>query len=255
MSEQDNSTSPFASGGKTVYGATVGILMLDTIFPRVPGDVGNAATWPFPVLYHVVQGASPQRVVCDRAEGLLDAFVEAGRQLVAQGADGLTTTCGFLALFQKPLSRAVKVPVASSSLMQVPLVQQLLPEGRRVGVMTISSRNLSVDHLRAAGAPEDTPVIGTENGREFSRCILENRTHMDLAACRLDLLESGRQLLTEHPDVGAVVLECTNMGPYAGDLRRELGIPIFSAVSFISWFQSGLLPHPYTGTTADPRFP
>ena len=255
MSEQDNSTSPFASGGKTVYGATVGILMLDTIFPRVPGDVGNAATWPFPVLYHVVQGASPQRVVCDRAEGLLDAFVEAGRQLVAQGADGLTTTCGFLALFQKPLSRAVKVPVARSSLMQVPLVQQLLPEERRVGVMTISSRNLSVDHLRAAGAPEDTPVIGTENGREFSRCILENRTHMDLAACRLDLLESGRQLLTEHPDVGAVVLECTNMGPYAGDLRRELGIPIFSAVSFISWFQSGLLPHPYTGTTADPRFP
>ena len=71
MSEQDNSTSPFASGGKTVYGATVGILMLDTIFPRVPGDVGNAATWPFPVLYHVVQGASPQRVVCDRAEGCL----------------------------------------------------------------------------------------------------------------------------------------------------------------------------------------
>ena len=255
MPEQDNSTGPFASGGKTVYGATVGILMLDTIFPRVPGDVGNAATWPFPVLYHVVQGASPQRVVCDRAEGLLDAFVEAGRQLVAQGADGLTTTCGFLALFQKPLSRAVKVPVASSSLMQVPLVQQLLPDGRRVGVMTISSQNLSVDHLRAAGAPEDTPVIGTENGREFSRCILENRTHMDLAACRLDLLESGHRLLTEHPDIGAVVLECTNMGPYAADLRRELGVPVFSAVSFISWFQSGLLPHPYTGTTADPRFP
>ena len=253
MSEQDNSTGPFASGGKTVYGATVGILMLDTIFPRVPGDVGNAATWPFPVLYHVVQGASPQRVVCDRAEGLLDAFVEAGRQLVAQGADGLTTTCGFLALFQEPLSRAVKVPVASSSLMQVPLVQQLLPDGRRVGVMTISSQNLSVDHLRAAGAPEDTPVIGTENGREFSRCILENRTHMDLAACRLDLLESGRQLLTEHPDIGAVVLECTNMGPYAADLRRELGVPVFSAVSFISWFQSGLLPRAYTGTTADPR--
>ena len=137
--------------------------------------------------------------------------------------------------------------------MQVPLVQQLLPDGRRVGVMTISSQNLSVDHLRAAGAPEDTPVIGTENGREFSRCILENRTHMDLAACRLDLLESGRQLLTEHPDIGAVVLECTNMGPYAADLRRELGVPVFSAVSFISWFQSGLLPRAYTGTTADPR--
>ena len=254
MSEQHTSEGQFADGGKTVYGASVGILMLDTVFPRIPGDVGNAGTWPFPVFYRVVQGASPQRVVCDRAEGLLDAFVEAGRQLVADGADGLTTTCGFLALFQEPLSRAVNVPVASSSLMQVPLVQKLLPAGRRVGVMTISSQDLSADHLLAAGAPEDTPVIGTENGREFSSCILENRTRMDITACRLDLLESGRQLIAEHPDVGAVVLECTNMGPYAADLRRELEIPVFSAVSFINWFQSGLLPRVYTGTTADPRF-
>ncbi|HIA41493.1 MAG TPA: aspartate/glutamate racemase family protein, partial [Gammaproteobacteria bacterium] len=116
-----------AGGGKTVYGASVGILMLDTIFPRIPGDFGNAATWPFPVMYRVIRGASPHRVVRERADGLLDAFIESGKQLVADGVDGLTTTCGFLSLFQDELARAVDVPVAASSLMQVPMVEKLLP--------------------------------------------------------------------------------------------------------------------------------
>ena len=255
MSDSTNTQHPFAQGGKTVYGASVGILMLDTVFPRIPGDFGNAATWPFPVMYRVVRGASPHRVVRERADGLLDAFIESGKQLVADGADGLTTTCGFLSLFQDELAQAVDVPVAASSLMQVPTVQKLLPSGKRVGVMTVSRENLTADHLAAAGAPLDTPIAGTETGREFFHFIMENRPTMDVNACRLDLLDAGRQLVSDHPDVGAVVLECTNMGPYASELRRELGIPIFSGISFINWFQSGLLPPLYSGITDDPRGP
>ena len=89
-----------AEGGKAVYGANIGILMLEARFPRIPGDMGNALSWPFPVHYRVVRGASPDRVVRRRAEGLLDAFIEAGRELVADGADGITTNCGFLSLYQ-----------------------------------------------------------------------------------------------------------------------------------------------------------
>ena len=194
-------------------------------------------------------------MVRERADGLLDAFIESGKQLVADGADGLTTTCGFLSLFQEELARAVDVPVAASSLMQVPTVQKLLPSGKRVGVMTVSRENLTPDHLAAAGAPLDTPIAGTETGREFFHFIMENRPRMDVNACRLDLLDAGRQLVNDHPDVGAVVLECTNMGPYASELRRELGIPIFSGISFVNWFQSGLLPPLYSGITDDPRGP
>ena len=87
-----------AWGGKTLYGARVGILMLETQFPRIPGDMGNAETWPFPVLYKVVPGASPRRVVCEKAAGLLDEFLAAAAELVRLGADGITTTCGFLSL-------------------------------------------------------------------------------------------------------------------------------------------------------------
>ncbi|MCP4275979.1 MAG: aspartate/glutamate racemase family protein, partial [Gammaproteobacteria bacterium] len=130
-------------GGKSIYGASVGILMLEAQFPRIPGDMGNALTWPFPVLYKVVRDATPDRVVRHQADGLLEQFILAARELVDAGADGITTNCGFLALFQDELSSAVQVPVASSSLMQVPLVEQLLPAGKSCGILTISSATLT----------------------------------------------------------------------------------------------------------------
>ena len=118
-----------ATGGKAVYGASVGILMLEAQFPRILGDMGNALTWPFPVHYRVVRGASPDRVVRQGAPGLLADFIAAAQGLVADGADGITTNCGFLSLFQAELAAAVGVPVAASSLMQVAMVNRILPPG------------------------------------------------------------------------------------------------------------------------------
>src|ERR1700761_5181867 len=104
---QDAPMTTIATGGKVLYGAPLGILMLEACFPRIPGDMGNATTWPFPVLYRVVKGASPERVVLQGAAGLLDAFLEAADELVSVGAEALTTNCGFLALFQKELAARV----------------------------------------------------------------------------------------------------------------------------------------------------
>jgi len=230
------------SGGKNVYGAAVGILMLETRFPRIPGDIGHAGTWPFPVHYKIVRGASPDLVVRKKAEGLLEPFIDAAHELVATGADGITTNCGFLALFQDQLSEAVGVPVATSSLMQVPMVQALLAPGKRVGILTISKSTLTDRHLEASGVPLDTPVIGTDGGQEFSRVILDDELEMNVDLARADLLDAGRRLVKEHPDTGAIVLECTNMVPYAADLQKGLGLPVFSIYSFVSWFQSGLKP-------------
>jgi hypothetical protein len=250
-----NIPSPSYRGGKTVYGAAVGILMLETRFPRVPGDIGNAGTWPFPVLYRVVRGASPDRVVRHRAEGLLGDFIEAGRELVAQGADGLTTNCGFLSLFQAELAAAVQVPVATSSLMQAPLIQRLLPADRRVGILTISAESLGPDHLAAAGVDPQTPVVGTDSGREFTRAILDDEAGLDVELARLDHLDAGRRLLAEHPEVGAILMECTNMVPYAPVLRQELGVPIYSIYSFVQWFQAGLMPRIFDPWLLDQRLP
>ena len=74
--------SRIALGGKAIYGAPLGILMLEARFPRILGDMGNGGTWPFPVLYKVVSGASPERVVLKGAAGLLPDFIAAGQELI-----------------------------------------------------------------------------------------------------------------------------------------------------------------------------
>jgi hypothetical protein len=234
-----------AWGGKTLYGAKVGILMLETRFPRIPGDMGNAETWPFPVLYKVVPGASPRRVVCDRAEGLLDAFLSAAEELVRLGADGMTTTCGFLSLYQRELAAHVGVPVATSSLMQIPFIERVLPPDKRVGVLTVSAPNLSEEHLRAAGADPATPVVGTDGGSEFRRVMINDEDRLDVAAAERDILAAGEELVEKHAGIGAVLLECTNMVPYARALSQRLRLPVFSIYTFVTWFHAGLVPRDF----------
>ncbi len=229
-------------GGKTIAGACLGILVLESRFPRIPGDGGNARTWPFPALYKKIPGATPDRVVRRHAEGLVDAFADGARELVAAGADGITTSCGFLVLHQSAIAAAAGVPVAASSLLQVPWVQSLLPPGKRVGIVTVSRESLTPEHLTCAGAPADTPVEGTDRGREFTRVLLDDEERMDVSLARNDVLDAGRRLVERHPDVGALVLECTNMPPYAADLAHDLRLPVYDFYSFVAWFHAGLTP-------------
>lgn len=243
MSDLPAAPARIARGGKAIYGAPLGILMLEARFPRIPGDMGNAGTWPFPVLYRVVRGATPALVVLERARGLLPAFLEAAGELVALGAEAITTNCGFLALFQEQLAAHVRVPVASSALMQVPWVQATLPPGQRVGVVTISAATLTPAHLAAAGVPMDTPIAGTEGGREFFRVLIGAESEdLDVALAEQDVLDAGRALVARHPEVGAIVLECTNMAPYAAAMQAALGRPVYDIYSLVAWFHAGLRP-------------
>ncbi len=237
--------SRIAHGGKAIYGARLGILMLEARFPRIPGDMGNATTWPFPVLYRIVAGASPQRVVRERAAGLLEPFLAAARELVEQGADGISTNCGFLSLFQREIAAHAGVPVATSSLMQARAIQATLPPGKRVGILTIDASSLTQAHLDAADVPPGTPVAGTQGGREFTRAILGNESRLDAAAAETDILEAGAGLVAAHPEIGALLLECTNMAPYSRALREHVGRPVFDICSFMQWFHAGLVPRDF----------
>jgi len=243
----DSSMVPgVARGGRAIYGAPLGILMLDARFPRIPGDMGHAGTWPFPVLYRLVRGASPERVVLQGAAGLLPDFLDAAAELVAQGAEAITTNCGFLSLFQRELAAHVRVPVATSALLQVPWVQATLPPGRRVGIVTVCAAGLTPAHLAAAGVPEGTPVAGTEGGREFFRVLIRGESQdMDVGLAEADVLAAGRALVAAHPEVGAIVLECTNMPPYAHAMRAALGLPVFDIYSLITWLHARLRPRAF----------
>jgi hypothetical protein len=237
-------TDEAAATADGVCPARLGIAMLDTRFPRPPGDVGNPATWPFPVRYHVVPGARVAAAVGGGEAALFGAFAEAGRALVSEGCTGIATTCGFLVPLQDRLSAALGVPVASSSLMQVPAVAATLPPGRVPGVVTISSAALTPRHRAAAGIGPDVPVAGTDEGAttHFNAAILGDLDELDLARAEGEVVAAARRLVAAHPRVGAIVLECTNMGPYAAAVQRATGLPTYSIVSYLTWFHAALAP-------------
>ena len=146
----------------TVPAAPLGVLTLDTAFPRIPGDLGCPGTYAYPVLFETVAGATPESTVHHRDNRLLPAFVAAGRRLADRGAVGIVTTCGFLARWQKELAAELPVPVATSALLQVAWLERLLPAGRRVGIVTYSAADLPPDTLAAVGANPYSPVEGID---------------------------------------------------------------------------------------------
>lgn len=231
-----------AQGGKNFYGASVGILMLETQFPRIVGDIGNAGTWPFPVLVKRVDGASLDLVVNQKAAGLLDAFTQAGKELIALGADGITTSCGFMALYQQQLAERLAVPVATSSLLQVSFVNQLLSHDKCCGIITVKREALTNEHLQGVGVPLNTPIQGTEDGNEFTRAVLGDESQLNTKLAEKDLIRAAQSLIKTYPQVGAIVLECTNMAPYAQAIQQATGCPVYSIYSLIQWFHAGLSP-------------
>jgi Asp/Glu/hydantoin racemase len=222
-------------GGQNIFGFSVGILMLDTQFPRIPGDMGNAATFDFPVLYRRVRGASPDRVVRHGQQELLPAFIEGARELEREGVRAVTTNCGFLAKFQSEVAASVSIPVFTSSLMLVPLVHRMLPPGRSVGIMTVDASSLRPAHFEGAGITRDIPTVvaGMETEKEFTRVLLDDQLELDVDAARQEHLTVARRMLEAHPEIGAIVLECTNMPPYRADLQAATGLPVFDITTLV----------------------
>jgi Asp/Glu/hydantoin racemase len=223
-----------ATRGKNIYGFSIGILMLESRFPRIPGDMGNATTWNFPVLYKVVKNASPDAVVRKGDRNLLELFVTAAKELEKEGVRAITTNCGFLAMFHNEMASAVNVPVFTSSLMQVPLVYAMLKPTQKVGIITINSKTLSQKHLGAVGVDKVPHVIvGTEDEEEFTRAILDNEMELDVEKSRAELVKVAARLISDNPDVGAIVLECTNMMPYAAAIQEKIGLPVFDIYTLV----------------------
>jgi hypothetical protein len=240
-----------ARGGKNIYGAAVGVLLLQSRFPRIPGDVGNADTWPFPVLFRVVPHATPDRIVRHlSAETFLGPFLDAARELQDAGAELITTGCGFLVLLQSELQRELRVPILTSSLLQVPWVAALLPPRQAVGILTVERSSLTPAHLAAAGITPDMPVVIAElegGSAGFTGQILNDEPELDVAGARAEHVATAIAMVTEHPDVGAFVLECTNMPPYAADISAATGRPVYDLTTMVTWAAMAARQAPYGG--------
>ena len=224
------------------HGVSIGILMLDTRFQRFNGDIGNARTWPFPVQYRVVRDATPNRVTRPEGPDMLDAFKAAADEMIDAGVDGITTTCGFLALYQRELAEHCSVPVATSALLQVPMVARILPKGKRPAILTFSAESLTSRHLEAVGADDRDPHL-----RHASRVRVparDTRGRCVRAVCHLrrEVLETAERTVRADASIGALVLECTNLAPYSRDIGRLTGLPVFDVVTLVHWFHRSLAP-------------
>lgn len=218
----------------------LGILSLDTRFPRIAGDVGAAESFAFPVRHAMVAGASVDEIVHLGHDELLPAFARAAQGLVEQGCIGIATTCGFLVRWQRELAAELDVPVLTSALLMLPLVQRTLPRQRRVGVVTYSAAALTPALMEAAGAAPFTPIQGVDPSGYFAHLIRHGGHELETGKMAADVVAAARHLVAEHRDVGAIVLECANMPPYRDDVVAATELPVFDAVQLVSWFYAGI---------------
>lgn len=233
-------------GGYNTYGEAIGIIMFEREFPRIPGDMGNATTFPFPVRFDVVPGATGERAR-RRDRSMVPDLIEGARRLERAGVKAITTTCGYLALFQHELADAVGVPLFSSSLMQVPMVAALLRPDQRVGVLTSDATALLPEHFEAAGAdPRRACWLGMEE-EPAHRPIRNNLLDLDPGALGEALARRATALVGEHPEVGAIVLECANHPPYAWRVQQATGLMVFDFTTFTTWVYAGAVRRPFQG--------
>ena len=206
--------------------------MLDTRFPRIVGDIGNAASYDFPVIFRKMEGIGSSDAVTTHPDRprVLAALRSNAKALAAEGAVGLSTSCGFLALYQDDLSAVSPVPVATSALLHIKALK-----GRKVGVITASAKNLTAAHFAAVGAPGDTPFVGLPEDSSFAGTFLRNGLTLDREA-----VAAGRDLVARHPGIDTVVLECTNLPPYKQALEKDLGLPVFDVLDLLRGFYAGL---------------
>jgi hypothetical protein len=218
---------------RAIEGPFLGILMLETRFPRLLGDIGHPRSFPVPTRRLIVAGATTPRVVQDAAKlaasPLLAEFAGAARRLEREGAAAITTSCGFLVLFQRELQEAVHVPVVTSSLLMLPA---LLEARGQVGLLTISCERLGQEYLRAAGVPahrlEDVIVQGVEPGGELATAILGDQPRMDFSKAESEVVEAACKLRQSAPAIDTLVLECTNLPPYARAIEAATGLRTLS---------------------------
>ena len=219
----------------------LGIMLLDTQFPRIPGDVGNPDSYPFPVRLMKIEGATVQRSVFESDPGLLELFVHGAHELESEGVCAITSSCGYLSPFQEDVAKGVNIPVFLSSLMQVPLVHAMTQ--KRVAIITASKPNLNTHVLFHAGISEDIPLVieGMQDSPAFRDPILNNNPTLNTSAVEEDIVQIASDLLQKYNDIGAFVFECHNLAPYGNAVVSVTGKPVFDIISFAQWVYNSVV--------------
>jgi Asp/Glu/hydantoin racemase len=237
-----------ARKGQASSGEAIGILLLDTSVPFIPGDVANATTYPFPVRFRKVEGFTVARAI-GRDSTIYDELKTAAHELVEQGVRAVTGDCGFMALHQQRLARELGIPVFLSSLLQIPFMLSILGEGSKVGVLTADGRSLDENLLAAVGVTDNGRLVieGLEQRPHFHRFALQETGTLDPEKVADEVVGAGRDLMRRDKAVKALLLECSLLPPYAAALQAAVQVPVFDYVTMINYVFSAVVKQPYDG--------
>jgi hypothetical protein len=235
--------------GQVTFGQAIGIIMMDSFMPFPPGTPGNATTFSYPVLYEIVRGADMEHLVYQGDQALLEPFLEAGRKLVKAGVRAVTGNCGFMILFQEALAKELPVPVFMSGLLQLPFVARLLQPDQEVGIISASRESLTPEHLRIAlgGMKANTVIAGMEDQPAFHAAIHAEVGELDFERIEREVVAVAGSLIREHPNVGALLFECTDLPPYAAAVQEATGLPVFDYSTLIDYVFSAVVRRPFAG--------
>lgn len=238
-----------ARRGQDVFGIPAGIIIMDCFIPYPPGSPGNAASFDFPVMYSMLPGIDMDKVVYNPDTSVIDRFIAAGEELVAQGCKVVFGNCGFMVLFQEEMAKALPVPVFMSSLLQLPLIRHGLTPGQKVGIISASGTSLTQRHLEAAspGAPVDVVIRGLEHAPAFKAAIHDQVGTLDFEAVREEVVATAREMVREEPQIGAFLLECTDLPPYASAIQTATGLPVFDVSTMINYATASVTRRPFAG--------
>lgn len=228
------------------YGHAIGILMLEYRAPFIPGDVGNASTYDYPVLFRTVPGLSLDRALRgdpDQAQRVIEAAAELQRF----GVRGVSSDCGFLIAYQDAVRTALEVPVFLSSLLQVPLVAASVTGP--VGVVVASAAGINERLLELAGVRDASRIVvcGMEGEPHFAESIMEQGGILDSDRLERETVDAVQRMVAAHPGMGAIVLECSLLPPYARAVQEATGLPVFDYITMIDYFQAGTHQRRYRG--------
>jgi len=231
------------------YGIQIGILLLECYIPYIPGMIGNATTFKYPVRYKVVRGASINRIINERDPKLIEPFIESGKELIAEGVQAVTGNCGFVALFQKQIAEELNVPVFMSSILLVPLISRMLRAHEKVAIVTADASNLDDSILQAAGISNEIGIhlCDLNKSVHFQESILQEGGTLNANILENEVLEIIEDELRDDPLIKAIVLECTDIPPFAYAIQEKIGLPVFDIVSLIDFVYNGLTRKPYRG--------
>ena len=230
------------------YGRPIGILMLEERIPCPPGTPGNPTTFLHPIIYEVVKGVDISSLQNLNDPDSSQNFLDAARVLVDKGVSAIAGNCGLMIVHQAALAKALPVPVLMSSLLQLPLIARLIGPGAKVGLIASNAKGLKDEHLALAGGA-DTPVaLATMDGRPHFRAAVGAQSGvLDFEKVEAELVDVARGLVAEHPDVGAILLECVDMPPYAHAIQEAVELPVFDITTLIGLALGAIVRRPFAG--------